>query len=258
MEASIVKEPLRKGMYAIVNGPHGLSLSERDYERSNTQGLVYRLDRLLMRPGFDALFERIQWRSLGAWGKPVLIDASTLAMDSDMQITVVNDFDGSRRRYSAEQCVALLAKLAVDGICIHPSWEAITQEQTPIPWIIPAALPNSFRFPEGGRSLVFVEEHSQWEAITQSDIAISECPVQDAVAGMVYEGLQPFSIMDTCFEKDYQPLQQDCTCHTCQQGFTRAYLHHLYQHTPLLCYRLLAIHNLSSVQSYCENHQVNA
>jgi queuine tRNA-ribosyltransferase len=46
------------------------------------------------------------------------------------------------------------------------------------------------------------------------------------------------------FATDKQVLQSDCDCHTCVQGYTRAYLHHLYRTKELSFYRLASIHNL--------------
>ena len=41
---------------------------------------------------------------------------------------------------------------------------------------------------------------------------------------------------------------ENCSCETCSQGFTRAYFHHLLQHTPLLAQRFLVIHNVFFTQ----------
>ncbi len=46
------------------------------------------------------------------------------------------------------------------------------------------------------------------------------------------------------WEKDHTPIMQGCDCYTCRQGFTRAYLHHLYKTQELLYYRLASIHNI--------------
>lgn len=46
------------------------------------------------------------------------------------------------------------------------------------------------------------------------------------------------------FAGDNQTLQSDCDCYTCRQGYTRAYLHHLYKTQELAYYRLASIHNV--------------
>lgn len=42
---------------------------------------------------------------------------------------------------------------------------------------------------------------------------------------------------------DSKPLDQNCTCYTCQ-NFSRAYIHHLFRARELLSYHLLSLHNV--------------
>lgn len=46
------------------------------------------------------------------------------------------------------------------------------------------------------------------------------------------------------YRTDERPIQLDCDCETCRQGYSRAYLHHLYHTTELAYYRLASRHNL--------------
>lgn len=47
------------------------------------------------------------------------------------------------------------------------------------------------------------------------------------------------------FKDDQQPILEGCDCWTCQQGYTRAYLHHLYRNGGEFTYfRLASIHNV--------------
>lgn len=81
--------------------------------------------------------------------------------------------------------------------------------------------------------------------------------VSDSLAHQSYHGYfvgqgALHSILDSCYEMDFQLLEKDCQCESCQQGFTRAYLHHLFQHTPMLAQRYLMMHNM-----YLAAHQPN-
>jgi queuine tRNA-ribosyltransferase len=49
------------------------------------------------------------------------------------------------------------------------------------------------------------------------------------------------------FAEDHAPIQLDCDCYTCQQGYSRAYLHHLYRTQELTYYRLASIHNVRTM-----------
>lgn len=46
------------------------------------------------------------------------------------------------------------------------------------------------------------------------------------------------------FKDDPQPIDKNCSCYTCQNQFSRAYLHHLMKEGEILGHRLLTIHNL--------------
>jgi queuine tRNA-ribosyltransferase len=46
------------------------------------------------------------------------------------------------------------------------------------------------------------------------------------------------------FAVDRSVIQADCDCFTCQSGYTRAYLHHLYKTQELSYYRLATLHNV--------------
>lgn len=52
------------------------------------------------------------------------------------------------------------------------------------------------------------------------------------------------SIGNSRFATDQSVIQPGCDCHTCQMGYSRAYLHHLYKCGELTYYRLASIHNV--------------
>jgi queuine tRNA-ribosyltransferase len=54
------------------------------------------------------------------------------------------------------------------------------------------------------------------------------------------------------FELDQLPIQDGCDCYTCANGYTRAYLHHLFKTKELSYYRLASIHNVRFMIRLCE------
>lgn len=46
------------------------------------------------------------------------------------------------------------------------------------------------------------------------------------------------------FVTDKKVIQEDCDCYTCQAGYSRAYLNHLFKTDELTYYRLASIHNV--------------
>ena len=85
-------------------------------------------------------------------------------------------------------------------------------------------------------------------------IVESDKPASDACSGVVYSSEGDISILDATFEMQFEPIDAGCECPTCSQQFTRAYLHHLLQHTPLLCQRLLVQHNVHYCQMQLGKH----
>ena len=60
------------------------------------------------------------------------------------------------------------------------------------------------------------------------------------------------SIGTAACAQDEQVIQPGCDCTTCQAGYSRAYLHHLYKTKELTYYRLASIHNVRFMIRLCE------
>ncbi len=54
------------------------------------------------------------------------------------------------------------------------------------------------------------------------------------------------NLANASFARDFNPIDEDCTCYTCQ-NFTRAYLRHLIIAKEMLSATLLSIHNISTL-----------
>lgn len=86
------------------------------------------------------------------------------------------------------------------------------------------------------------------------EIPISDKPAKDGYHGIFYTEQASFDIQAAQFERDMNLLDSHCSCETCSQGFTRAYFHHLFTHTPLLAQRMLIAHNVF----YAQLHGISA
>jgi len=110
-----------------------------------------------------------------------------------------------------------------------------------------------YQVSDGSFKLVDLVEFTKWldslnhdEIIWPSTVMqyhITDRPALDGVSGRFYCQGATLTITDVQFEKDLGPLCADCRCATCQQLYTRAYLQHLFQHTPLLAQRYMVMHN---------------
>jgi queuine tRNA-ribosyltransferase len=68
-------------------------------------------------------------------------------------------------------------------------------------------------------------------------------PTRLARTGTVLTRRGRLALRRSGYRKDPRPLEEGCSCPACQ-GFSRAYLRHLYLAGEILAHRLLSLHNL--------------
>ena len=86
-------------------------------------------------------------------------------------------------------------------------------------------------------------------AAVSQGIDMFDCvmPTRNARNGMLFTQNGDIKIKNAQYRLDTRPLDEHCTCYTCQ-NFSRAYLHHLYRLKEILSARLNTIHNLHYYQ----------
>lgn len=62
-------------------------------------------------------------------------------------------------------------------------------------------------------------------------------------------------VRNATYERDWEPLDQECDCYTCK-NYTRAYIRHLVKTNEILGVRLLSIHNLRFLTSLMERVRI--
>ncbi len=72
-------------------------------------------------------------------------------------------------------------------------------------------------------------------------------PTRNARNGWLFTRHGNIKIRNAQYRKDTRPLDESCTCYTCQR-FSRSYLHHLQQSKEMLGARLNTLHNLHYYQ----------
>ena len=60
-----------------------------------------------------------------------------------------------------------------------------------------------------------------------------------------------WNLKNARFREDFEPLDADCSCYTCQ-NFSRAYLNHLIRSREMLGYILLSLHNIHELISFTQ------
>src|ERR1035437_9091788 len=72
-------------------------------------------------------------------------------------------------------------------------------------------------------------------------------PTRNARNGMLFTKYGDIKIKNAQYRLDTRPLDEECSCYTCQ-NFSRSYLHHMYRLKEILSARLKSIHNLHYYQ----------
>lgn len=79
-----------------------------------------------------------------------------------------------------------------------------------------------------------------WRGVDMFDCVM---PTRNARNGSLFTSAGKINIKNAKFREDKRPVDENCTCYTCQ-NYSRAYLRHLYQAREILSYHLNTIHNL--------------
>lgn len=97
-----------------------------------------------------------------------------------------------------------------------------------------------------------IKSKQQWQAMLNQpvDLIESDYPFRFAYEKQATLGDSILDLGNALFEKQFKSIDAACSCYTCAH-FTRAYLHHLLEQTPLLAIKLVAIHNLADMIYPC-------
>jgi queuine tRNA-ribosyltransferase len=84
-----------------------------------------------------------------------------------------------------------------------------------------------------------------------SGVDMFDCvlPTRNARNGQAFTRFGKLVIKNARFRHDLRPLDESCACPVCRDGYTRAYLRHLFVAGEILALRLLSQHNLHYYQS---------
>ncbi len=77
-------------------------------------------------------------------------------------------------------------------------------------------------------------------------------PTRIARNGTAMTSVGQIAIKQARYMRDFSPLDENCTCYTCQ-NYTKAYLRHLYRENEILSARLFTIHNLHFLLTLMSN-----
>ncbi len=261
----------------ICSSPAGSCLTAANWQEAGIHTASYYLASLLMKPGFEQLNAGPNIAAYVAWPE-VVLNAAMLPTKTG-HYHLQSSFDGRHMHYTAHDILGLLSKLSPryavlpQGVMAAEAWAMLPS--TTFPFFHPSDRPKSEETRAYGVYLAYDNQRATWDEFTQQladfkelscyvtgdfDLTMLEklstyClihlesnrPADDAYTGHLYSKEGTLAITDAKYATQFIAIDEQCTCAVCDQKLTRAYLHHLYQHTPLLCQRFLIQHNISYV-----------
>ena len=75
-------------------------------------------------------------------------------------------------------------------------------------------------------------------------------PTRVARNGMAMTKTGRLVMKNSAYTEDFSPIEKDCGCYACRNGYTRAYIRHLVRAGEIFGLRLLSLHNLYFLQDF--------
>lgn len=271
------------GIIPVVTTEAGSCITGANWQEAGVRAASFYLTALLMKPGFAFLKTLPDLATYVGWHDTLVLNASLLKMAADGRYTLRSDYDGGRSHYSVEDILTLIASLQ-PTIAILPQgmsqknethWESLPEaifpffpaidlpdcSETARPYGVYLAYDKASSSPS--ELLQQLDKYNDIPCYVAGDLSLplmldlvrkgakfieSDIPASDACAGNVYSSEGLISLQTNACTMRFEAIDKNCKCPVCSQNFTQAYLHHLLEHTPLLCQRYLVQHNVH----YCQ------
>lgn len=103
------------------------------------------------------------------------------------------------------------------------------------------------------RYLMGVGTHREMVQAIASGIDLFDCVIPTRLArhGNAIVRGERWNMRNARYREDFTPLDENCSCYTCQH-FTRAYIGHLLRARELLAYTLISIHNITELVKFTQ------
>jgi queuine tRNA-ribosyltransferase len=261
----------------VGTSPAGLCLTAANWQEVQVNSIAFHLDSLLVKPGFDLLKKIPDFSQYMGWPGTVLLNASKLVANKERIFTLTSPFDGSKIKLTYFQLIEIIQHIKPNSVLLPPQtlqqfpemWQSWNAEITPffaVEDLLKQEISRShgvyFNVNKASYSDSDLVNIKNWSHLTRyitgsinldlmqhlGDEGVewieSDEPAAAAMEGKVFSNKGIINLVDDTTAMQFEPIDAQCTCPTCSQQFTKAYLHHLLLHTPLLCQRFLIQHNV--------------
>jgi queuine tRNA-ribosyltransferase len=199
--------------------------------------VLHPLDECLAQPATAAETERSLALTLRWLRRAVVAHRAGGAPGALFGIVQGGTSHAMRRRAVEETCALDLPGYAIGGLAVGEPKPALYD----IAELVASGLPV-----DRPRYLMGVGKPTDLVEAVARGVDLFDCvlPTRNARNGQAFTPDGPLNIGNARFTRDGTPLDSACPCEACQ-GFSRAYLRHLFAARELLAYRLLTLHNLT-------------
>jgi len=261
----------------LLTTPAGSCLTSKNWQEVGVGIASYSLMSLLIKPGLKILCSLPDWKKYAVWSKNWVLNASMEKAPVEGQYLFRSPYDGARLYCAFDDIVRIILHLQPTMVILPKGFygtDQLTALENTTALFVPVDEVSFYsmdsirgiyyEYQNTTESLEIIRQHFQQfpayqcyisgaldetlcSVITDLSTEVfleSDRPALDACSGIVYSQGTSIDLKDDQYEKQFESIDSACFCPTCKQNFTRAYLHHLFQHTPLLCQRLLIQHNI--------------
>ncbi|KTD06202.1 queuine tRNA-ribosyltransferase [Legionella gratiana] len=263
----------------ILTSEAGLCLTAKNWQEVKISAASYSLEHLLYKPGKDILKKITDIGHYLACPGFIIFNALSLVANREGFFVLKSPYDGSKIKFTFFDLLELIQHLNPKAVIlpkniindfpafwdhwnhsIFPFLHADDVEKQSISQLhgvyfnAEASKLNWEQFDQWSNVPRYVIGNFEPELIQHFrdkgiEFIETDEPAKAALQGKVYNRSGTIDLTDLNTQMQFEAIDAECICPTCSQQFTRAYLHHLLQHTPLLCQRFLIQHNVFYVQN---------
>lgn len=251
----------------ILTTPAGNCLTFKNWQECGIETVSYHLSSLLVKPGLHYMQQLQQWSDYLPWDGKWVLNASALTdLNKQGHYVIQSSYDGSKINCSIQDIArlmihlkptltllpsgfytvneAILAELSASTSLFVPTQEVDQYSSKSIEGIYGFSI-NKPKDIKDLTLLYYAIPSSELDFNTQMDSHFLETdfPSIAAFHGKVFTSEGMIDLTASTYANQFEVIDSNCDCPTCQQKLTRAYLHHLLENTPLLCQRFLIQHN---------------
>ncbi len=150
-----------------------------------------------------------------------------------------------RARAAVELAELDLPGYAIGGVSVGEPGSLVNQIVQATAPLLPAHKP---------RYLMGVGSYREMARAIAAGIDLFDCVIPTRLGrhGAALVKGDRWNLKNAQFKDDYQPLDPDCPCYTCQ-NFSRAYLSHLVRAEETLAFTLISLHNTTELIRFTKN-----